>query len=103
VSKLGKASRGKHRWIGFKLEEPHPSRDSIKVTLGELLGDARWRLFDAMSSENQSLCVIRVNLSDCEQVVSDLNSHPSIFTLTKSGKIRLVRKRLGLEKPARSR
>ena len=103
VKKQGKASRGKHRWIGFQVENPQTSRNSIKKTLGDLLDDTQWRLFDVVRSENQSICVIRVNLTDSDKVVSTLNDSPSISTLTKSGKIRLVRKRLGLERPARSR
>ena len=103
VSKQGKASRGKHRRVGFQIETPHPQRKSVEALLEELLGRMRWRLFDSVTSEKITLCILRVSLSDCDEAVSILNSSNQISTLTKSGKIRLVRKRLEIEKPTRNR
>ncbi len=103
MSKQGKASRGKQRWVGFQIENPHPQRKSVESLLEDLLGGMRWRLFDSVTSEKNTLCILRVSLSDCDEAVSILNSSDQISTLTKSGKIRLVRKRLEIEKPTRNR
>ncbi len=103
MSKQGKVSRGKQRWVGFQIENPHPQRKSVESLLEDLLGGMRWRLFDSVTSEKNTLCILRVSLSDCDEAVSILNSSDQISTLTKSGKIRLVRKRLEIEKPTRNR
>jgi len=103
VSKQGKASRGKHRWIGFQVTKVVPDRKKMKSFLKKPLGEMEWRLYDFENSNNPALCIVRVKLSDSENAVSILNSVKSISTLAKSGKIRLVRERMGLERPPRNR
>jgi len=103
VARQGKASRGKHRWIGFQVEIGVPDRSSMEEILEKPLRDVDWRLYDFANFQNPVLCILRVDLSDSDNAISILNSIESISTMAKSGKIRLVRERMGLERPPRKR
>jgi len=85
------------------VENSVQDRSEMEETLEKPLGDMGWRLYDFVNSQNPVLCIIRVELSESDSAVSTLNSIKSISTLAKSGKIRLVRERMGLERPPRKR
>ncbi len=93
MARLNKAARGKHRWIGIRIEQP-TSREGVKSAMRNALGDMSWRLFDVKQSADSSLAILKVRLEDHSSAVSNLNATASISTITSSGKIRLVRSRL---------
>ncbi len=126
AKRLSKALRGKRRWVGVLVEPALNSRDKVEQSLQTLcstLGDVRLRLFDCIVADERAqqsttveatedipatggLAIIEVPLtaySDLRAVLegeSALASH-GFQSLTASGKIRLVRQRLGLVKPPR--
>tara|TARA_B100000029_G_scaffold144802_2_gene140024 strand:- start:439 stop:741 length:303 start_codon:yes stop_codon:yes gene_type:complete len=95
---LGKAARGKRRWIGIRISPATDSRDSSIEIISVQLADINWKMYDCKSDDLETLAIIRVALEDCDETISRLNESKSIETLTKSGKIRLVRERIGLNK-----
>ncbi|MBP51203.1 MAG: hypothetical protein QGI73_04540 [Candidatus Thalassarchaeaceae archaeon] len=103
MARQRKASRGKHRWIGFQVENIVQDRSAMEAILEKTLGDMGWRLYDFANSQKPVLCILRVSLPDSDSAISTLNSIKSISTVAKSGKIRLVRERMGLERPPRKR
>ena len=126
AKRLSKALRGKRRWVGVLVEPALNSREKVEQSLQTLcstLGDVRLRLFDCIVADERAqqsttveatedipatggLAIIEVPLtaySDLRAVLegeSALTSH-GFKSLTASGKIRLVRQRLGLVKPPR--
>lgn len=126
AKRLSKALRGKRRWVGVLVEPALNSQDKVEQSLQTLcstLGDVRLRLFDCIVADERAqqsttveatedipatggLAIIEVPLtaySDLRAVLegeSALASH-GFQSLTASGKIRLVRQRLGLVKPPR--
>ena len=94
----GKAARGKCRWIGLRIPSGASSRDSSEDLLGTVLEGLRWRMYDHKPGpDGSATAIVRVPLSDCESATSRINSEEGWHTLTRSGKIRLVRKRLELD------
>ncbi len=93
MPKPKKAARGKHRWIGFQIENTH-SRDELKRSLKDELDGFEWRLFDILEAREKTLAIVKTPLGNFKQVISQINNSGSMQTLTSSGKIRLVRKRL---------
>ena len=125
AKRLSKALRGKRRWVGVLFEPTLNSRDKVEQSLQTLcktIGEVRLRLFDCIVADERAqsttveatedipatggLAIIEVPLtaySDLRAVLegeSALASH-GFQSLTASGKIRLVRQRLGLVKPPR--
>lgn len=125
AKRLSKALRGKRRWVGVLVEPTLNSRDKVEQSLQTLcttIGEVRLRLFDCIVADERAqsttveatedipatggLAIIEVPLtaySDLRAVLegeSALASH-GFQSLTASGKIRLVRQRLGLVKPPR--
>ena len=96
-----KASRGKHRWMGLRIHKGELSRDSASKIIEQNLTDINFRLLDCLSSQSDTLAVIRLNLENQETARRKLHSNPEIASLTTSGKIRLVRGRMGLSRPVR--
>lgn len=98
-----KAKRGKHRWIGLCVAESLDERESLSTFLEshlELIHD--WRLFDLQLTDDGLRAIIRVRLEDYPAALEAL-SEGKVVSMTASGKIRLVRERLGLQRPARRR
>ena len=96
---LGKAARGKRRWIGVRISSGAASRESCKEFLGQLLDGLHWKLYDHYSEMDGSVgAIVKVPLIDCEVATSRMNSNECCCTITRSGKIRLVRERLGIDK-----
>jgi len=91
----GKAARGKRRWIGLRIPSGATNRTSCEGLLEVVLEGLRWKMYDHNSGpDGSATAIVRVPLSDCESATSRINSEEGWQTLTRSGKIRLVRKRL---------
>ena len=101
MARQGKASRGKVRWLGLRINHGELSRGSTSKIIAENLPDIDFKLFDSISSELDTLAIIRLKLEYNDYAREKLASNPMINTLTTSGKIRLVRQRLGLTRPPR--
>lgn len=119
AGKVSKAKRPKRRWIGITLP---PSIQSKSELMG-LLETSHFETFrikvydfhpsnteEALASrsrlelvEEVGFAVVCVLLSEYEDVRKYLqtDNEPGLRSLTSSGKIRLVRERLGLPKPPR--
>ena len=96
MARLGKVARGKRRWVGIHISPPADSRDSCEKAIAVPLGGIKWKMYDCRTDESGTLAIIRVSLEDCEEVTTRLNNSQNISTLTRSGKIRLVRQRMGI-------
>jgi hypothetical protein len=101
MARQSKASRGKFRWLGLRIDRGDLSRVSASKIIGENLPDIDFKLFDSISTESDTLAIIRLKLEYNDYAREKLASNPNINTLTTSGKIRLVRQRLGLARPPR--
>tara|TARA_X000000368_G_scaffold170406_1_gene134437 strand:+ start:945 stop:1124 length:180 start_codon:yes stop_codon:yes gene_type:complete len=58
-------------------------------------------MFDCLGVDSNTLVIIRVNLKDIDLAREKFGIGSEIESLTTSGKIRLVRDRMGLSKPVR--
>ena len=101
MARQSKALRGKFRWLGLRINHGELSRGSTSKIIAENLPDIDFKLFDSISSELDTLAIIRLKLEYNDYAREKLASNPMINTLTTSGKIRLVRQRLGLTRPPR--
>ena len=101
MARQSKASRGKHRWMGLRIYKGELSRNSASKIIEQNLTDINFRLLDCLSSQSDTLVIIRLNLENKESAREKLHSNPEIESLTTSGKIRLVRERMGLPRPPR--
>lgn len=91
--KLTKALRGKRRWIGCECIK-HSTRKEIEEFLSHLPA----KLYDLQMGK----CIISVSLDDYKSVRNELLEGP-IKTITSSGKINLVRERMGFVNNTRKR
>tara|TARA_B100000287_G_scaffold118604_1_gene110526 strand:+ start:2061 stop:2378 length:318 start_codon:yes stop_codon:yes gene_type:complete len=95
MPKIGKAARGKHRWIGVVFDENYTEIKSVKESLKKLLNFSEIKLYDYINEKSRKSCIIKVKLSEyavTKKLLNDLEQN--IFSITSSGKIRLVRSRL---------
>ncbi|CAI8229347.1 MAG: Uncharacterised protein [Methanobacteriota archaeon] len=95
MPKIGKAARGKHRWIGVVFDENYTEIKSVKDYFKKLLNCSEIKLYDYINEESRKSCIIKVKLSEyavTKKLLNDLEQN--IFSITSSGKIRLVRSRL---------
>tara|TARA_B100001250_G_scaffold130337_1_gene111059 strand:+ start:508 stop:687 length:180 start_codon:yes stop_codon:yes gene_type:complete len=58
-------------------------------------------MFDCLGIDSHTLVIIRINLKDIELARKRVGLNTEIESLTTSGKIRLVRDRMGLSRPVR--
>ena len=93
AKKLSKALRGKRRWIGCNCEG-FESRKHLEKHLEGLAV----KLYDF---ENEK-CILVVSLENYEETKSELTSG-RVISQTSSGKIRLVRDRMGFTRKPRKR
>ena len=93
AKKLSKALRGKRRWIGCNCEG-FDSRSDLE----KHLEDFPVKLYDF---ENEK-CILVVSLDNYEETKSKLTSG-RVISQTSSGKIRLVRDRMGFTRKPRKR
>ena len=98
MAKVSKANRGKNRWIGLHINQKPISRAVLEDNLGKIMGNINWKLFDLIDHEMHTLAILRTPLEDSLEAKEKINSTDGIYTLTTSGKIRLVRQRLGINK-----
>ena len=128
AKRLTKALREKRRWVGVLVHQRLPDRGSVEKTLEQIshsldskpnlrlmdfVDDAQRKgmegqtdLFDATIAGG--LAIVRAPLSVIVELRDLLEAEAALETwgvqsLTTSGKIRLVRERLGLPKPKRHR
>ena len=93
MPKPKKAARGKHRWIGLRIEKT-PSRKELENLLKTHLEGSDWRLFDIKETGENTLAILKTPLKNFKPTVAQINNSKEMVTITSSGKIRLVRKRL---------
>ena len=101
MARQSKASRGKYRWLGLRINQRHLSRNSAIAIIQQILADINFRMFDCLGVDSNTLVIIRVNLKDIDLAREKFGIGSEIESLTTSGKIRLVRDRMGLSKPVR--
>ncbi len=95
MPKIGKAARGKHRWIGLVFDENYKEIKSVKDYLKKLLNCSEIKLYDYINEESRRSCIIKVKLPEYAGAKKTLNDiEKSMFSITSSGKIKLVRSRL---------
>ena len=95
MAKLRKAARPKRRWIGLAVDESIESRSELEEILSQIddLGD-RCKLFDFIDGQ----AIIRIPLESYNSAKSVLEGGcKGLVSKTSSGKIRLVRERLGIK------
>ena len=97
-----KAARGKHRWIGAIVDRPI-NRESCQELFSVMLDMDVFRLFDCYSDGFSTKVIIKVSLGSYFSVREILNNAPGIKPVSSSGKIRLVREKLGLKKKIRKK
>ncbi len=97
MARLNKVARGKHRWIGLSLSDRKLSRLDCQKKLESELKYFNFKLFDFIIVENELLAIIKVPLKIYRESLVILNHHGTFKTITSSGKIILVRERLGIK------
>ena len=89
---LSKALRGKRRWIGIKAIG-YDSRDALKKAIENIAPSPEWKL--TLFEDDKA--IVKVRLDDLEAWRKNLQaSNSKIQSITTSGKIRLVKERMGL-------
>ena len=101
MARQSKASRGKFRWLGLRINKGQLSRNSTTAIIQQILAEINFRMFDCLDVDSHTLVIIRVNLKDIDLARERFGLNTEIESLTTSGKIRLVRDRMGLSKPVR--
>tara|TARA_B100002019_G_scaffold94315_1_gene81268 strand:- start:402 stop:695 length:294 start_codon:yes stop_codon:yes gene_type:complete len=97
VPKVKKSARGKHRWVGFQLDFVGMSRNKCEDFLSDTIQNIPVKLFDYKKKESVYYGILKVPLEHYLSVKEMLNQQDNCKTLTSSGKIKLVRERLGLK------
>ena len=90
--RLTKALRGKRRWIGLHVSDCK-SRDELKKAIETIAPSSEWKL-TVFEGEKAILRVRLEELDDWKSILADPTSN--IHSVTTSGKIRLVKERMGL-------
>jgi hypothetical protein len=93
AKKLTKALRGKRRWIGCEI-----SGFSGRTELEQYLSNYPVKLYDFEDDK----CILMVRLDDYDSIKRNFIDG-KIKTVTSSGKIRLVRERMGFFRKPRKR
>ena len=102
MARLSKPKRVKRRWVGVRLKR-EPDREYLESEIQYLIPDSDLRLYDLQKDGQYSIAIIRVPLPDLPRFRMVSEECEWIEPLTTSGKIRLVRERLGIPKPPRRR
>ena len=97
MANVNKAARGKHRWIGFHTLGKEISRPKCEDIFSSILPNINWKLFDLKAINGVSKGILKIPLDEYESALISINDVEFLETLTSSGKIRLVRERLGLK------
>tara|TARA_B100001758_G_C18212989_1_gene506107 strand:+ start:454 stop:765 length:312 start_codon:yes stop_codon:yes gene_type:complete len=96
--KPSKALRGKHRWVGLKINQNQLNRKSCQELLEDILDEINFRMYDCVVEKNSAVVIIKLALNDQEKTRDSIKKSSTTESLTTSGKIRLVRERLGISK-----
>ncbi len=92
AKRLTKALRGKRRWIGL-VTTGYQSREEVKEAIKEIAPSSEWKL---TVFEDQK-AILKVSLKDIEDWRTSLaENHTNLHSVTTSGKIRLVKEKMGL-------
>jgi len=97
VPKVNKSARGKHRWIGFHLDIRYNSREKCEDFLSKILDNISWKLFDFKIIGDVSNGILKIPLESYMDAKNIINQQNKSKTITSSGKIKLVRERMGLK------
>ena len=95
VVKLRKAARGKHRWVGLTVDKSVSTREEFEkiISQSDVLSGV-CKLFDFIDSK----AIIRIPLESYDDAKSILkDGFKGLISQTSSGKIRLVRERMGIK------
>tara|TARA_Y100000768_G_scaffold349864_1_gene299700 strand:+ start:346 stop:612 length:267 start_codon:yes stop_codon:yes gene_type:complete len=87
--------------LGLRINESELSRNSATAIIKKILADINFRMFDCLGVDSHTLVIIRINLKDIELARERVGLNTEIESLTTSGKIRLVRNRMGLSRLVR--
>ena len=93
-----KAKRPKRRWVGIRTIEVI-DREDLESLIREIMPTSSAKLYDLKIVDGDSVAIVRINLTEHRRFVSKCQEDNRLETITSSGKIRLVRDRLGLPKP----
>ena len=99
-----KAKRGKRRWIGLEFKGNELSRETALDKAKDFLGVEKIRLFDLVENDESGITkgIVEVRHEDLgfikERLESLEGNLEEIKSVTMSGKIRLVRSRMGIVK-----
>ena len=93
-----KAKRPKRRWVGIRTFE-ELDRVDFESLIDQIMPSSSAKLYDLKIVENKNLAIVRINLNEYRIFISKCKADNRLETVTTSGKIRLVRDRLGLTKP----
>lgn len=99
--KPSKALRGKHRWVGIKVNQNELNRKACHKLLENILDEIKFRMYDCIIEKKSALVIIKVALIDLKKTRVLIENSSTTEPLTTSGKIRLVRERLGVSKPSK--
>tara|TARA_Y100000748_G_scaffold294761_1_gene285783 strand:+ start:15569 stop:15862 length:294 start_codon:yes stop_codon:yes gene_type:complete len=97
VPKVKKSARGKHRWIGFQLDVEEYSRRSCEDFFSIIFEGIPWKLFDFKNINGAYYGILKVPLEYYLNAKDLVNQQEFSSTITSSGKIKLVRQRMGLK------
>ena len=93
-----KAQRPKRRWVGIRTIEVI-DREDFESLIREIMPTSSAKLYDLKIIDGYSVAIVRINLTEHRLFVAKCQGDNRLETITTSGKIRLVRDRLGLTKP----
>ncbi len=94
AQRLTKALRDKRRWVGIIVPPRVSTRAELKEIISQIAPVENWKLYDFKNSK----AILRIRLKDQNKWLKILsNEGDEIYSATMSGKIRLVRERLGLD------
>ena len=99
--KPSKALRGKHRWVGLKINQNELNRNACQKLLENILDEIKFRMYDCIIEKNSALVIIKVALNDQKKTRDSIEDSSTTEPLTTSGKIRLVRERLSVSEPSK--
>ena len=94
MPKISKAARGKHRWIGLVFSAKFSDISALKDEIDHILKNIDYRLYDYIMDGTHGSCIIKIKLEYYQFVRGVFVVPNEIFSITSSGKIRLVRLRI---------
>ena len=92
AKRLTKALRGKRRWIGLQVSDCN-SRDELEKAIEAIAPSIEWKL--TVFEGHKAILNVRLEHLD-EWKLNLADPASNIYSVTTSGKIRLVKERMGL-------